>query len=171
MKTLILTVATIALTAVLCCETSVFAAPTQPTNPNPPTPPATNPNPGIAPKTGQPKQARGVSYARNFRDWTTYRWLPQYGCYGYYLGSDRVWYYWCESKSRFLPLSYIRIFPPTIVGTAPVPQVAGTPAPLPQDSTTPPGTGSARPTRNNGSPAPAGGNNTPAPSDPLPIPE
>ncbi len=69
-------------------------------------------------------------HVRGYRGWVSRCWFPGYGCYGYYCGTDQVWYYWYAPLNEYLPITYLSVYPPT-PGVAPVgfaPVAPGMPA-------------------------------------------
>src|ERR1051325_9730733 len=83
------------------------------------------------------------SHLRTFSGWRGCCWFGRYGCYGYYSPADGLWFYWCQSQQRFLPISLLSQFPPTNSGIGPV--LPGANAALPP---LPPG-GTPLPAQNN----------------------
>lgn len=80
-------------------------------------------------------------HVRGYRGWVSRCWFPGYHTYGYYCGTDQVWYYWYAPLNEYLPISYMATYPPTPVGVAPVgvvPVTPGLPA-LPPGATFVPG--------------------------------
>jgi hypothetical protein len=53
------------------------------------------------------------SYCRpaTYHNWTKYSWMPKYNCSGYYCAEAKSWYYWCEPRCCYLPVSYIEQYP------------------------------------------------------------
>src|SRR6202035_4559245 len=99
-----------------------------------------------------------------------YCWFPQYRCYGYYSTVDGVWFYWYAPLNRFLPVSYMALYPPTAIGVAPISPVAGspglpgTPGTLPTSGSLPPGA-TGVPTGGPSAPVPPSG--AMPPGDPM----
>jgi hypothetical protein len=76
-------------------------------------------------------------YHRGYNGWSSRCWLPGYRTYGYYCGSDNLWYYWYAPLNEYLPITYLSAYPPTPVAVPvgiPVTSVA-----LPMSSALPPG--------------------------------
>jgi hypothetical protein len=67
--------------------------------------------------------------ARDFRGWSSYCYLPQSRCYGYYC--EGMWFYWYEPMAQFLPISYITLYPPINTGFVPVTRFPGAVGVLP----------------------------------------
>jgi hypothetical protein len=66
-------------------------------------------------------------HVHGYRGWVSRCWFPGYGCYGYYCGTEQVWYYWYAPFNEYLPISYMSIYPPTAGGVAPVNMVQAAP--------------------------------------------
>jgi hypothetical protein len=82
-------------------------------------------------------------HVRGYGGWVSRCWFPGYRTYGYYCGTDQVWYYWYAPLDEYLPISYMSIYPPTPVGVAPVgvvPVTPGLPVTMPMSPALPPGT-------------------------------
>jgi hypothetical protein len=81
------------------------------------------------------KDYRFHHYDRYYHGWSRYCWFPSYHCYGYFCPQERCWYYYSNSYSCYMPVSYITVFTPTPC-TAPVgvAQTAPTPVPLPPEN-------------------------------------
>lgn len=93
-----------------------------------------------------PQRLAKTVYEKNFKGWTAYCFFKKYQCYGYYSPAKRVWFYWYAPFNRFLPVSYMAIYPPTNVGVVPNSPTIGdeptlpagaTPAPTQDPSDTP----------------------------------
>src|SRR5436190_1573249 len=63
-------------------------------------------------------------YARGYNSWAYRCWFPSYRTYGYYCGTERLWYYWYAPFNQYLPITYMAVYPPTValapVGIVPV---------------------------------------------------
>lgn len=97
------------------------------------------PLPANLPTKHFPQNLAKAAYARSFQGWTAYCFITKYQCNGYYSSATRLWYYWYAPFNRFLPISYLPIYPPTMGGIVSPGPVAGSatgsqPA-LPPDAT------------------------------------
>jgi hypothetical protein len=52
-------------------------------------------------------------YGRNHSHWTYRHYLSQYGCDCYWCPDTSCWYYWCEPRFSYLPVSCIDYAAPT----------------------------------------------------------
>jgi hypothetical protein len=82
-----------------------------------------------------PQRLARTSYGHEFRGWTAYCFFKKYQCYGYYSPARRLWFYWYAPFNRFLPISYLTIYPPTNIGVAPVGPAVGDQPALPPGAT------------------------------------
>ena len=96
----------------------------------PKTPPANSPT-----TKPLPQRLAKTSYEKNFKGWTAYCFFKKYQCYGYYSPAKRLWFYWYAPFNRFLPVSYMAIYPPTNVGVVPNGAVTGDQPTLPPVAT------------------------------------
>ena len=58
-------------------------------------------------------------HKRGYHGWVSRCWFPSFGCYGYYCGTEQIWYYWYAPLNEYLPITYMSMYPPT-AGVAPV---------------------------------------------------
>ncbi len=49
----------------------------------------------------------------HYRNWSHFCWYPQYGCYCSYCPTACDWFYFYEPMGCYLPISYVRQYPPT----------------------------------------------------------
>jgi len=52
---------------------------------------------------------------RDHFNWSYRCWSRRYGCYCFYDSSALSWYYWCEPRGCYFPVSYISVAPPTVM--------------------------------------------------------
>ena len=65
------------------------------------------------------KFSHGYYYSgRDHHHWTYRYFWSQYGCDCYWCPSTSCWYYWCEPRNAYLPVSVINEAPPTPVAAA-----------------------------------------------------
>jgi hypothetical protein len=61
------------------------------------------------------KYSFGYSYfGKDHYHWSYQCWYPRYSCDCYYCPSSYCWYYWCEPRVCYLPVSCIEYAPPTV---------------------------------------------------------
>jgi hypothetical protein len=53
----------------------------------------------------------GVAVSRASFNYTSRRWFPSYGVYGYWSPAAATWYYWYPSQSVYLPFSSYAQYP------------------------------------------------------------
>ena len=78
-----------------------------------------HPHPAHAPVVVHGRPAHVQFHVRGYRGWVSRCWFSSYGCYGYYCGTDQLWYYWYAPLNEYLPISYMSVYPPT-QGVAPI---------------------------------------------------
>jgi hypothetical protein len=83
----------------------------------------------FSPKT--PAKVQAFCYHHNYWGWTSFCWLTNYDCYGYWDPSAACWYYYYPEFCCYLPVSYIEVYVPVVVVTTPAPDATAAAPTLP----------------------------------------
>jgi hypothetical protein len=79
-------------------------------------------------------------HVRGYNGWSARCWFPAYRTYGYYCGSEQVWYYWYAPMNCYLPTTYLSVYTPAPIVVNPVTVVPTTTLPVAVTPTVPSGT-------------------------------